>query len=125
MPFLTRMHFQLIKRSDQIQFFDHKNQRQFHTVTSAICELVHSALLKQEVGIAFIKMALPVNASYPTGNYIFKVNNRNTRTRPEICSELTIKIPEQRQWRSSGILIVNIEHISHLLLVFLALTLSR
>ena len=30
----------------------------------------------------------------PTGNYMFKVNNRNTRTRYEICSKLTIKTPE-------------------------------
>ena len=29
----------------------------------------------------------------PTGNYMFKVNNRNTGTRCEICSELTIKTP--------------------------------
>ena len=28
----------------------------------------------------------------PAGNYMFKVNNRNTRTRCEICSKLTIKI---------------------------------
>ena len=28
------------------------------------------------------------------GNYMFKVNNRNTRTRCEICSKLTIKTPE-------------------------------
>ena len=30
----------------------------------------------------------------PIGNYMFKVNNRNTRTRCEICSKLTIKKPE-------------------------------
>ena len=28
----------------------------------------------------------------PAGNYMFKVNNRNTRTRCKICSKLTIKI---------------------------------
>ena len=61
----------------------------------------------------------------PAGNCMFKVNNRNTRTRCEICSKLTIKIPERRQWRHSGIFIVNFEHISHLVLVFLLLTLSR
>ena len=33
----------------------------------------------------------------PVGIYLLKVNNRNTRTRCEICSKLTIKIPEQRQ----------------------------
>ena len=28
---------------------------------------------------------------HPAGNYMLKVNNRNTRARREICSELTIK----------------------------------
>ena len=35
-----------------------------------------------------------------------------------ICSTLTIKTPEQRQWRRSGVFIVNSEYISHLVLVF-------
>ena len=34
----------------------------------------------------------------PAGNYMFKVNNRNTGTRCEICSKLTIKIPERRRY---------------------------
>ena len=63
--------------------------------------------------------------NYPAGNYMFKVNNRNTRTRCKICSKLTIKTPERRQWRRSGVFIVNFEHILHLVLVFLLLTLSR
>ena len=33
---------------------------------------------------------------FPAGNYMFKVNKRNTRARGEICSKLTIKIPEGR-----------------------------
>ena len=32
---------------------------------------------------------------YPAGIYLIKVNDRNTRTRCEICSRLTIKIPER------------------------------
>ena len=40
-------------------------------------------------------------------NYLFKVNYRITRTRNEICSKLTIKTPEQRQWRHSVAFIVN------------------
>ena len=55
---------------------------------------------------------------------IFKVNNRNTRTRSEICSKLTIKITERHHWRRSGIFIVNFEHTSQLVLVFLLLILS-
>ena len=37
------------------------------------------------------------NDSIPAGNYLFKVNNRNTRTRCQICSKLKIKTPERRQ----------------------------
>ena len=40
------------------------------------------------------------------------------------CSKLTIKTPEQRHWRRSGVFIVNAEHISHFVLVFLLLTLN-
>ena len=66
-----------------------------------------------------------IRITYPAGNCMFKVNNKNTRTRYEICSELTIKTPERRQCRCSGVVIVNFEHISHLILVFLLLTLRR
>ena len=81
-----------------------------------------------------------------------KVKNRNTRTRCELCSKLTKKTPVRRRlgllcsyvmcemyvlqsrtltkiknekWRHSGVFIVNFEYISHLVLVFLLLTLSR
>ena len=37
----------------------------------------------------------------PAGNYMFKINNRNTRIRSELCSELTIKAPELRHWRQN------------------------
>ena len=33
------------------------------------------------------------------GIYLLKINNRNTRTSCEICSTLTIKTPERRQWQ--------------------------
>ena len=47
------------------------------------------------------------------------------------CSKLTIETLEQGvkyvqcHWRRSGVFIGNLEHISHLVLVFLLLTLSR
>ena len=47
----------------------------------------------------------------PASNYMFKVNNRNTRTRCEICSKLTLKTVERRHWRRSGVFIVNFEQI--------------
>ena len=36
-----------------------------------------------------------ITRDIPAGNYLFKVNNKNTRKRCEICSKLTIKIPER------------------------------
>ena len=44
---------------------------------------------------------------YPVGNYMFKDNNRNTRTRCEICPKLTVKTPE-----CSSISIVNFEQVN-------------
>ena len=52
--------------------------------------------------------------AFPAGNYMFKVNNRNTRTRCEICSKLRIKTPERCHWRRSVVFIVNFEQILHL-----------
>ena len=48
---------------------------------------------------------LTVKSSNPPGNYMFKVNNRNTRRRFEICSKLTLKKLERRQW------LINFEHV--------------
>ena len=56
---------------------------------------------------------------------MFKVNNKNTRIRSKICLKLTIKTPERGHWRGSGVFIINFEHLSHIVLVFLLLTLSR
>ena len=61
----------------------------------------------------------------PANIYLLKVNNRNTRKRSEICSKVTIKTPERRQWRRSGVFIVNFKYISHLFLVLSMLTLNK
>ena len=51
-----------------------------------------------------------------------KVNNRNTRRRCETRSKLTIKTLYNN---NKGIFIVNFKNISHLVQMFLLLTLSR
>ena len=65
-----------------------------------------------------------VKKNVQAGICMLKVNNSNTRTRCEVCSKLTIKTLEQRHWCRSGAFIVNIERISHVVLVFLFLTLN-
>ena len=49
---------------------------------------------------------------------------RNTRKRCETCSKFTIKTTETRQWHRFGIFIFNFEHVLHLFVVFLLLTLT-
>ena len=55
----------------------------------------------------------------PSNIYLFKVNKSYFRKRCELCSKLIIKTPKRRQWRCSGVFIVNFEHISHFFLLFL------
>ena len=57
----------------------------------------------------------------PSGNYMLQVSNRNIKTRCKKCSKLMSSFWCCR----SGVFIVNFEHTSHLLLLFLLLTLSR
>ena len=51
---------------------------------------------------------------FAVGIYMFKVNNRNTRTRCEICSKLTIKTTERGTYSTpcSSVSIVNFEQIN-------------
>ena len=52
---------------------------------------------------------------YLTSIYLFKLNNRNTRTTLETCSKLTVKTPVRRQSRRSGVFNVNFEQFSYIL----------
>ena len=86
---------------------------------------------KQSVNVTYLSRAntFRYNADsirpYPAFIYLFKINDRGTRNMCEICSKLTIKKLERRHWCRSGPFIVNFKHISHLLLVFLLLTLTK
>ena len=75
-------------------------------------------------GCRIVKLNLG-NINYTVNIYLIKVNKRNTRKKCEICSNLTVKTPERRHWHRSGVFAVNFEHILHLFLVFLLLTLNK
>ena len=97
--------------------------------------LIFSTSGKVQFQKALLRINLKSSVSFnPAGNYMFKVKNRNSSKKCEICSKLTI-----RRWRRSGGFIVNFghklhrrrsgvftnfEHTSHLLLVFLLMTLN-
>ena len=61
----------------------------------------------------------------PANINLFKINNRNTRKECEISSNWTMKTPERLQWCPFGDFTINFEHISHLFLMFLLLTLDK
>ena len=64
--------------------------------------------------------------NYPADIYLLKVNNRNIRTRYETCSKLTLKTPvfNLKFLYSLFVFLLNFQHISHLVLVLLLLTLN-
>ena len=54
----------------------------------------------------------------------FTYSKLTIETPEQGCSKLTITTPGRRYWCRSGVFIVNFEQISHLLLLFLLLTLN-
>ena len=62
--------------------------------------------------VHWLQLASVSSCHFPACNYMFKVNNRNTRPRCEICSKLTIKTPEWHHCLPSDVLllILNIFH---------------
>ena len=51
---------------------------------------------------SWLRLCLNLNTKQkfnPTNIYLFKLNKRYTSKRCEICSKLTIKTPERRQWK--------------------------
>ena len=50
---------------------------------------------EQNLGVISVKSHVRLGLN-PANIQLFKVNNRNTRKRCEICSKLTIKTPERR-----------------------------
>ena len=73
--------------------------RQYYIAKKTLCpqkKITAYQMLRFDSSILIL--VVPTVDALPAANYIFKVNNRNTRTR---C-----------QWRRSGVFIENFEHIS-------------
>ena len=108
-----------------------------HTQTKTIRWLLPTNCLSvfdHFLGLAFkgLKISFLMKHRLPTYNFltlsisaIIYLFNKNTKKKCEICSELTIKTPKRRQRRRFGVFIVKFEHISHLFLVLLLLTLNK
>ena len=68
------------------------------------------------------QIRIEIERPRPPSIYLFKCNNWNTKTTYEICSKFIIKTLELRHWRLYNVFIVDIEHISQFILVFLFLS---
>ena len=60
--------------------------------------LLSMTLLSTSINFFTITNYYHTVSCHPDGNYLFKVNNGNTRAIFEICSKLLIKTPERHQW---------------------------
>ena len=59
------------------------------------------SIINQRFSDVFRKRPVPwseLKTTCPVNIYLFKVNNRNTKKRCEVCSKLTIKTPERLHW---------------------------
>ena len=79
--------------------------------------------------IVFGKSQIDIHtACFSLTQLVFTCSNLTAKTLRleicEICSKLTIKTPERGQWRRSGVFLVSFEHVLHLVIVFLLLTLN-
>ena len=128
--FTALLAFKRLIKNESICYFGFKNPWKDidgrHLIWDCNCSIVLCHLLRNidvrlEEGwlfdcIHFEELSnfwrLKERKSIPVGIYLLKDSNRNTRTSCEICLKLTV-------------FIVNFEHISHLVRVFLLLTLSR
>ena len=74
----------------------------------------------------FTNNAIQLSRNHSLANiYLYKAINGNSSTTHEICSNLTIKTPEQRQRRCFGDIIVNFEQTLHIILMFPLITLNK
>ena len=76
---------------NQSPLFEYETILNFLVSLYAPYSLANSKL-KSKVSVQYIKV---LSTWIPAGDYMFKVKNRNNRTRCEICSKLTIKTPER------------------------------
>ena len=60
---------------------------------------LNKATLLSSVLVGNACKAIAINSLKPSRHLPAQSQQKNTRTRCEICSKLTIKIPERRQWQ--------------------------
>ena len=57
----------------------------------------HIEIGLDNIVVFFFFCILLLFCGFPASNYVFQVNNRNNKTKCEICSELIIETPEWQQ----------------------------
>ena len=101
-----------------INFYSSYSFRRIELIWS-VSRNLSSKSWRRSLNICFsIQRIRSLVSGFPDGIYLLKVSNRSIRIWCEICSKLSIKTPERH------LAFVNFEHISHLVLVFLLLTLN-
>lgn len=91
------------------------------TCTSSLSSL--KTMITSRKWFIYSVLVFNVYCFNPASTCLFKFNNRSTWKKCELCSNLTIKAPEQRQRRHSLFFIAYCEHIPHFFQAFVLMTL--
>ena len=100
---------------------DLKNNQVLHR----IYDEAHEIWFRMLYDLSVLRLSETKSSSPNWRVYLFKFDNRNNRTMYKIYSKLAVKIPEQRNWRRSGVFIVNFEQILHSTLKFSLLNFNK
>ena len=99
------LNIQSVKYFTEIKISKSKKKKTFVTLaSSSVGKEPLSSLMKNHSKFHYIHTKyILANRTLQTNIDLLKFNNINTRKRCEICSKFTVKTPERRQWRRSGL----------------------
>ena len=97
----TELHFQCKLKLARLRSQTYNMKMLMFKHAFFMCNFSLFLCLQGPIALTFWKTAL-----IPASIYMFKVNNRNNRTKCKTCSELTINTPEQPHCHYSGVFII-------------------
>ena len=101
------------------------NLNEYQALTSSLSCLKEIWLGIDNMFYQLFTCSMPHCSVFPANIYLFKVNNKNTRKKLWNMFKVNNKNNRAASWLRSGVFIVNFEHISHLIITFLMLTLNK
>ena len=100
----------------------------FSRILTRVCwpeQFAGKLITEKQFYKTFITDCFNLDPQKAAGNYMPKVTKKNSLRMCEMNSKLTLKTPGWRHQQGSGVCVINDEQMSHLIFLFLLLTLRR